>query len=54
VLIFWAGLGAVFPEGETFLAWGLRFVRYGLVGVWITGAAPAIFIRMGIANLQNA
>ena len=53
VAVFWAGLGAIFPDGENILAWTLRSVRYGLVGLWITGVAPALFIRLGIAHPQS-
>ncbi len=53
VLLLWAGLGAVFPEGETLIAWVLRGVRYGLVGIWITGVAPALFLKLRIGSSQT-
>lgn len=53
VILIWAGLGAVFPGGETTLAYSLRFVRYALVGLWIAGLAPALFIRLKLAASQS-
>lgn len=43
VLIFWMGLGAVFPRGDGILEYSLRFIRYTLVGWWVTGGAPWVF-----------
>ena len=44
VFILWFGLGEVFPRGETWLPFLLRFLRYGLVGLWVTALAPLLFI----------
>ncbi len=43
VLILWMGLGEVFPRGGDALAYSLRFLRYALVGWWVTGGAPWLF-----------
>lgn len=50
VFILWFGLGEIFPRGETLLPHTLRYIRYGLVGFWISGLAPWLFIRMKIAK----
>jgi hypothetical protein len=50
VLLLWRGLGAVLPSGETLLPLFLRWVRYALVGFWVTGLAPWVFIRLGLAD----
>jgi len=50
VVIFWMGLGAVFPDEPKLLGWLLRFLRYTLVGGWLTGGAPMLFIRLGLAR----
>ena len=48
------GLRFIFPgEGETFYA-VFRFVRYGLVGLWISLGAPWLFLRMGLADARTA
>ncbi|MDP2778006.1 MAG: hypothetical protein Q8O48_10225, partial [Anaerolineales bacterium] len=45
VLILWMGLGEIFPRGDGVLVYSLRFVRYALVGWWVTGGAPWVFMR---------
>lgn len=50
VLLIWAGLDAVFPDGSTFVPYLFRYLRYALVGFWITFLAPTIFIRIKIAH----
>jgi membrane-associated phospholipid phosphatase len=43
VLILWMGLGELFPRGDGALVYSLRFLRYTLVGWWVTGGAPWVF-----------
>jgi hypothetical protein len=44
------GLRQVFPgEGESLYV-PFRFVRYGLVGIWVSLGAPWLFERVGIAG----
>lgn len=50
VLILWYGLGLVFPEGEYLGAYVLRYIRYFLIGIWVTALAPILFIRLGLAG----
>jgi glycerophosphoryl diester phosphodiesterase/membrane-associated phospholipid phosphatase len=50
VVVLWQGLGAVFPGGEDPLALVLRYVRYALVGAWVGGVAPLLFVRFGLAR----
>lgn len=44
------GLGSVFPRNPDLLSYGLRFLRYGLMGFWVSGLAPAVFKRVGLAE----
>lgn len=53
VLILWRGLGLVFPQGEDFIAYFLRYIRYLLVGFWIIGGAPELFFRIKLANMSK-
>jgi membrane-associated phospholipid phosphatase len=46
VLIFWYGLGILFPRSEDLASYSLRFIRYSLVGFWIIFLAPLVFRRM--------
>lgn len=50
VIILYSGLGALLPRGVDLLSQLLRYLRYALVGVWITGAAPTLFIRLRLAK----
>ncbi len=50
VLVLAFGLGAVFPDGEYLAAYFLRFLRYSLVTAWISGLAPYLFVRLGLAK----
>ncbi|MBS1250879.1 MAG: Phosphatidylglycerophosphatase B [Chloroflexi bacterium] len=46
VIVIYAGLDALFLEGEAPLALGLRYLRYTFVGAWISLGAPLIFWRL--------
>ena len=50
VAILWQGLGLVLPRGETIVPYVLRYLRYGLMGLWVAGVAPYLFIRFGLAE----
>jgi len=49
VLVIWYGLGLVFPRGESFIPLALRFVRYGLLGFWISAGAPIFFTKLKLS-----
>jgi len=46
MLILYVGLGALFPRGDTVLAYALRYARYALIGFWAAGGAPWVFQRL--------
>jgi len=50
VAVLWFGLGAVFPRGESLLPYVLRYFRYTLVGLWVSGVAPWLFVRLHLAE----
>lgn len=50
IMILWFGLGEVFPRGETLLPLVLRYLRYSLVGFWVTGGAPWLFFHFKLAR----
>jgi len=49
VLILWRGLGIIFPYGDNLLAYTMRYIRYALVGVWVSGFAPWLFVKLKLA-----
>lgn len=50
ILLLWRGLGVLLPSDETLPALGLRYLRYALIGAWISGGAPLLFLRFGWMN----
>lgn len=46
--ILYVGLKLIFPEDPELLGQFLRFVRYTLVGVWVTAGAPLLFKKLNI------
>ena len=50
VFILWAGLDKLFPEGVTWLPYLLRYIRYMLVGLWVSALAPMVFIKLRLAR----
>ncbi len=50
VVLIYLGLAAVFPGGEGPVALTLRAVRYGLIGAWVGGLGPWVFVRLRLAD----
>ena len=50
VLILYVGLGSLFPDYETFISYAWRYLRYALIGFWISGFAPWIFVKLKLAT----
>ncbi len=46
VAVLYFGLKAVLPGGESLLGAATRFVRYAVLGVWVSGGAPIAFTRL--------
>lgn len=53
VLAIRYGLKAIFLEGETLPAYLMRFLRYALIGLWLSGGAPLLFVRCRLAERAN-
>lgn len=45
VVVLWFGLKAILPASSDILGYALRFLRYTLVGLWVTALAPEFFRR---------
>jgi hypothetical protein len=50
IIILWFGLGQIFPDGETVIPLLLRYIRYSLVGFWITAGAPWLFFHFNLVR----
>jgi hypothetical protein len=53
VLILYLGLGSLFPDSETFISYSIRYIRYALIGFWISGFAPWLFVKLKLASHQK-
>jgi membrane-associated phospholipid phosphatase len=53
ILIFWYGLGQIFPRDESLISYILRYFRYALVGFWVTAGAPWLFFHFKLADDPN-
>ena len=53
VLVLYIGLGSIFPDSEDFLSYGLRYIRYALIGFWISGFAPWLFVKLKLASTTH-
>lgn len=50
VLALYLGLGSIFPDQVDLLSYALRFLRYGLIGLWIAYGAPKLFSWLKLAD----
>ncbi|MBI5952161.1 MAG: phosphatase PAP2 family protein [Chloroflexi bacterium] len=50
VVVFYLGLGAIFPRELDLISYLLRYVRYALIGWWVAGGAPWVFVRFKLAE----
>ncbi|MBI3244466.1 MAG: phosphatase PAP2 family protein [Chloroflexi bacterium] len=53
VLIFWAGLKAIFPQEPEAVALFFRFVRYTLATWWVVFLAPWLFLKVNLAESRS-
>jgi len=50
VLVFWMGLGQVFPDNGDLISFVLRYVRYTLVGLWMAGGSIWVFLKLKLGE----
>ncbi|MEN8240403.1 MAG: phosphatase PAP2 family protein [Chloroflexota bacterium] len=50
VVLFWQVLGSVLPDTPDLVGYSLRYMRYALVGFWMAGLGPWLFIKLGIGE----
>ncbi|MHC1740749.1 MAG: phosphatase PAP2 family protein [Anaerolineaceae bacterium] len=44
--VLYIGLKLIFPVSPEWLGFGLRYVRYALIGLWISAVAPMLFEKL--------
>ncbi len=52
LLVFYLGLKLIFPDGGSIIALVFRFIRYTLIGGWVTFGAPFMFIKLKLTDHQ--
>ena len=50
VLLLWRGLALFLPDNADLVSYILRYIRYALVGFWMTAGAPWLFFRFKLAE----
>ncbi len=49
LLALYLGLKLILPENPVWLALGLRFIRYAIIGLWVSAIAPVLFKRLKLS-----
>ena len=52
MLILWRGLALFLPDHADLISYIFRYVRYSLVGFWVSAGAPWLFFRFKLAQSQ--
>jgi membrane-associated phospholipid phosphatase len=47
------GLGQIFPRNADFLSFALRFMRYTLIGLWVSWMGPLVFEKLGLLQFTK-
>lgn len=50
LVILYAGLGQILPRSSDVLGYTLRFIRYALLGGWVSAGGPWVFLRLKLAQ----
>lgn len=50
MLSIYLGLDLIFPDGDNLIGAAFRYLRYALVGLWVSYGAPETFLGFGLAG----
>lgn len=50
IFFLWFGLGQIFPREADWISYSLRFIRYTMVGLWVSAMAPLVFQKINLAK----
>ncbi len=53
MLALYAGLGSIFPRNADWISFGLRFLRYTAIGLWVSAGAPWMFLKLKLTQPQG-
>ena len=51
--LLWGGLGVILPESNDLLGYLLRYLRYTLLGAWISLLGPMVFVWLKLGKYSN-
>ncbi len=54
LLAIYAGLGMLIPKTSALVPITLTYIRFALVGFWVSGLAPWLFLKTGLVPQANA
>ncbi|MFZ3069658.1 MAG: hypothetical protein WA110_00845 [Anaerolineaceae bacterium] len=52
LFVLYAGLGSLFPKDAGLWSAVLRYLRYALIGLWISYLSPLLFEKLKIGTIQ--
>ena len=53
LFVLYFGLGQLFPDNADFISYALRFLRYTLIGLWVSWWGPLMFEKIGLLRFQG-
>ena len=53
ILILYLGLGQLFPKNDDLISYLLRFLRYALIGLWVSWWGPLVFEKLHILDFKG-
>jgi membrane-associated phospholipid phosphatase len=53
VMVLYAGLGALVSEADTVFSYAYSYIQYALIGFWISGFAPWLFVKLRLASVPE-
>jgi sulfite exporter TauE/SafE len=52
LLILYFGLGQIFPDNADLISFSLRFIRYTLIGLWVSWWGPLFFEKIKLLQFE--
>jgi hypothetical protein len=50
ILILYMGLGLLLNHSESLISYTLKYIQYALIGFWMSGFAPWLFVKLKLAR----
>jgi len=53
VLVLYLVPSLLLADSETFISFAIRYIRYAIIGFWIAGLAPWLFVKVKLASKER-